>query len=72
MELENIILSEVKPTPKDIQGVYSLISGYLPNVQNTFDKTHRSYESSKTEGPSVAISSTFRRGKHPTVKNSDP
>jgi hypothetical protein len=28
MELENIILSEVTQTQKDIHGIYSLISGY--------------------------------------------
>ena len=28
IELENIILSEVTQTRKDIQGMYSLISGY--------------------------------------------
>ena len=28
MELENIILSEVLQTPKDIHGIYSLISRY--------------------------------------------
>jgi hypothetical protein len=28
MELENIILSEVTQTPKDIHGMYSLSSGY--------------------------------------------
>jgi hypothetical protein len=28
MELENIILSEVSQTPKDMHGMYSLISGY--------------------------------------------
>ena len=28
MELENIILSEVTQTPKDMNGMYSLINGY--------------------------------------------
>ena len=28
MELENIILSEVTQTPKDMHGMYSLINGY--------------------------------------------
>ena len=28
MELENIILSEVTQTQKDMHGIYSLISGY--------------------------------------------
>jgi hypothetical protein len=30
MELENIILSEVTQTQKDMNGMYSLISGYYP------------------------------------------
>jgi hypothetical protein len=30
MELENIILSEVTQTQKDIHGIYSLICGYWP------------------------------------------
>ena len=30
MELENIILSEVIQTQKDMNGMYSLISGYEP------------------------------------------
>ena len=28
MELENVILSEITHTPKDMHGMYSLISGY--------------------------------------------
>jgi hypothetical protein len=28
MELENIILSEVTQTPKDMHGMYSIISGH--------------------------------------------
>jgi hypothetical protein len=32
MELENIILSEVTQLPKDIHGMYSLISGYYPKI----------------------------------------
>jgi hypothetical protein len=30
MEIENVILSEVIQTPKDMHGIYSLISGYKP------------------------------------------
>ena len=30
MELENIILSEVTQTQKDMHGMYSLIRGYQP------------------------------------------
>ena len=32
MELENIILSEVTQTQKDMHGMYSLISGYYPKM----------------------------------------
>ena len=31
MELENTILSEVTQSPKDMHGMYSLISGYWPS-----------------------------------------
>jgi hypothetical protein len=30
VDLENIILSVINQTPKDMYGMYSLISGYLP------------------------------------------
>jgi hypothetical protein len=35
MELENIILSEVTQTQKDMYGMYSLISGYYPKIKCT-------------------------------------
>jgi hypothetical protein len=35
MGQENIILSEVTHTQKDTNGMYSLVSGYWPKVQNT-------------------------------------
>jgi hypothetical protein len=35
MELENIILSEVTQTQKDMHGMYSLISGYYPPQKST-------------------------------------
>ena len=41
MELENIILSEVTKTQKDIHKVYTLISGYYTKIQNNLDTTHR-------------------------------
>ena len=35
MELENTILSEVTQTQNDMQGMYSLISGYrIPKIQS--------------------------------------
>ena len=33
LELENIILSEVTQTQKDVYGMYSLINGYEQQVQ---------------------------------------
>ena len=45
MELENIILSAVTQTQKDMHGMYSLKSGYYPTiVQNTQVKIHRIQE----------------------------
>ena len=44
MELENIILSEVTQTQKDMHGMYSLISGFYPKAQNTHDTTQKTYE----------------------------
>jgi hypothetical protein len=45
IELENIILSEVTQTQKDMPGLHSLISETLAKkVQNTHDTTHRPYE----------------------------
>jgi hypothetical protein len=37
-DLENIILSEVVQTQKDMHGMCSLISGYLPKKEK--EKTH--------------------------------
>jgi hypothetical protein len=34
MELENVILSELTQTQKDMHGMYSLISGYWPKNNN--------------------------------------
>jgi hypothetical protein len=51
VELENIILSEVPQTQKDMHGMYSLMSGYLPeNVQDTQDKFYRTQEGYQAEG----------------------
>ena len=41
MELENIILSKVTQTQKDIHGMNSVIGGYQLKVQGTEDKIHR-------------------------------
>jgi hypothetical protein len=40
MELENIILSEITQTQKDVHGMYSLISGYWPK-QNNIKQTNK-------------------------------
>jgi hypothetical protein len=55
MELENIILSEVTQTQKDMHGMYSHISQVL---QNNHDTTNRP----KEEGPSNDASIQLRRG----------
>ena len=44
MELENIILSEVTQSQKNIYGMHSLISGYKPKTRNTQDILHRLHE----------------------------
>jgi hypothetical protein len=55
MELENIILSEVTQTQKDVHGIYSLISRYQPlppkKVQNTQDAVHRTQKGQQAEVP---------------------
>jgi hypothetical protein len=53
MELENIILSEVSQTQKDMHGRYSLISGYYhpPKVQNAKHTVHRTQKPQEAEGP---------------------
>ena len=40
IELENIILSEITQTQKDVHGMYSLISGYWPK-QNNIKQTNK-------------------------------
>jgi hypothetical protein len=40
MELENI-LRKVAQTLKNMQGMFSLISGYYPKIQDTYDTIHR-------------------------------
>jgi hypothetical protein len=54
MEVENIILSEVTQTQKDIHGMYSLISGYLSKkiVENSHDTAHRTQKFNKLKNPS--------------------
>jgi hypothetical protein len=54
MELENIILSEVTQTQKDMHGIYSPISGYYQKkrkVQNTQDTVHRTQKAQQAEVP---------------------
>ena len=56
MVLENIILSEVTQTQKDMHGMYSLISGYKPKkkkVQNTQDTVHRTQKGQQAESAQV-------------------
>ena len=66
MELENIILSEVTHTQKDMHGIYSLISGYyqnqnkcrIPRIQSTELK-----KVDKQKGPSEDVSILLGREK---------
>ena len=54
MEVENIILSEINQTQKDMHGIYSLISGYYPppkKVPNTQDIVHRAQKGQQAEAP---------------------
>jgi hypothetical protein len=71
MELGNIILSEVTQSQKNTHGMYSLISRYytknnLKNAQNTYDTTHRSYETTEEGRPHLTVDATvlLRRGKN--------
>jgi hypothetical protein len=60
MKLENIILSEVTQSQKDVHGMYSLISGYyltptkkyrIPKIQTTeFTKVNKLKEGGREEG----------------------
>ena len=52
LELENIILSEVTQTQKDMHGMYSLISEYLPKeVQNTQNAVYGTHKGQQDQGP---------------------
>jgi hypothetical protein len=61
MELENIILSEVTQTQKDMHDMYSLISGYYPHkkvkekkkktIQNTQDTVYQIQKAQQAEVP---------------------
>ena len=61
MELENIILSEVTQTQKDMHGMYSLINRYQPKTKvktknkkkctDTQDTVHRTQKTQQDEVP---------------------
>jgi hypothetical protein len=59
MELENIILSEVTQTQKDIHGMYSLISEYWPQKSTItrIKSTDLKKVNKPAEGPSEDIQS---------------
>jgi hypothetical protein len=74
MELENIILSEVTQTQKNMHGMHSLISGYWPinptplkKVQKPQDTVHRSQ---KLKCPSKDYSVPLDREKK-AIKNGE-
>jgi len=66
MELENIILSELIQTQKDMQSVYSLISGYSHKVQNTHDTTH--IHENHIEGEKIIMGGSRREKLDARVK----
>jgi hypothetical protein len=51
MELENIILSEVTHSQKNIHGMHSLINEYWQKTQNTHHTTYRIYEAQEEGRP---------------------
>ena len=51
MEVGNIILSEVTQSQKHTHGMYTVISGFSPEVWNTQDTIHRPYEAQKEGRP---------------------
>ena len=51
MEVENIIMSEVTRTQKNIHGIYSLISEYYPKSINIQDTVLRTSNTQQIEGP---------------------
>jgi hypothetical protein len=65
MELENIILSEVTETPKDMHGMYSLISGYLPKKSTEYPgyNPQNSKKFDKLKGPNEDASIPLGREK---------
>ena len=63
MELENIILSEVTQTQKDMHGMYSLISGYEQQQQKYRIQFTGLKKVNKLKGPSEDASVPLRREK---------
>jgi hypothetical protein len=49
MELENIILSEVTQTQKDVHGMHLLISGYHPKGEGSTEYPRYSPQNSKSQ-----------------------
>jgi hypothetical protein len=62
MEPENIMLSEVTQTQKNIHGMYSLISGYSSKAQNTPIQLIEHMKFNKKESQRVDASILLLRG----------
>ena len=65
IELENIILSEITQTRKDIHGMYSLISGYyLPKLRIPMIQLTDYIRLNKKEGQSVDAANLLKKEKN--------
>ena len=64
MELENIILSEVTQTPKDKNGMNSLVSGYQAGSRENRIQSpdHKKYKKQKDQSQGASI--PLRKGKN--------
>jgi hypothetical protein len=63
MELDNIILSEITKTQKDVYGMYLLISGYYPKSIEDLGHNPQIIRSVTSRGPSEDVSIPCRRRK---------
>ena len=69
MELENIILSEVTQTQKDLHGMYSQISTYLL-ISQTNKQAIKQYRIPKIQSTELKqVNSILKRGKIPLFKS---
>jgi hypothetical protein len=68
MEIENIILSEISQTQKDMHGMYSLISGYQPPPQKCPIRKVQPIELKKLKAQGEDASVPLGREKKATIR----